>query len=261
MKNIILSFLVYITFNSKAQVTYEASYVHPNSNSFWLVKNTTATSTKYIMVDPSNSKIYIFNQNHTLDKMVNIAPQTGIYGTNWFFPNNDFFSEQLFNTDNLFEYPVGTIYSSGLYTLKIYNENSNIVFQEDSIQGGGIAVNTAAGAKLILYRVSSSMQPMTSVYSLGGSVNKVSEISNLTNSFSLFPNPTNGQFKLNYNLPEGITQANLEIYDTNGKLIRSLKVSHILNDVILDASEFPSGTYTINIITDSQVISTRLIKL
>jgi hypothetical protein len=71
---------------------------------------------------------------------------------------------------------------------------------------------------------------------------------NTHSTFKVFPNPTNGIFKVN--LPDNETIKSFEIVDYTGKIIFSGKNNkeHILK---FDLSDYKSGIYFVKVITDS----------
>ena len=83
------------------------------------------------------------------------------------------------------------------------------------------------------------------------------EESELNNSISIYPNPSNGEFNISINNPS-ISNANLEVFDVYGRLVYSKNVNSKMNSINL--SEFSSGVYTVKISANSQVSIKRIIK-
>lgn len=65
--------------------------------------------------------------------------------------------------------------------------------------------------------------------------------SNISLTVNVYPNPSNGQFKIN--LPSGTGLTNLEVYDLTGKIIKSVNTRE--NNISLDLSESPAGLYIV----------------
>ena len=74
-------------------------------------------------------------------------------------------------------------------------------------------------------------------------------------AFSVYPNPTNGQFTIS-NDQNTIREVNL--YDVYGKLISTTKVDD--THVTLDINTCANGTYFARIITDNGVVTKRIVK-
>ena len=72
---------------------------------------------------------------------------------------------------------------------------------------------------------------------------------------SIYPNPSNGQFNVRAN--QTITSAT--VFDLNGKVIRSIN-SINQNDFSFDINENDTGIYLLQINTNTEIITKRLIK-
>ncbi len=87
---------------------------------------------------------------------------------------------------------------------------------------------------------------------------------NKANTFDvvIFPNPTNGDLKIKYNLPTD-NEIRIELYDLKGKLIFNKNIGKQMQgqqETILNLSQVPSGTYFCNIIGEKYSISKRIVK-
>ena len=74
-----------------------------------------------------------------------------------------------------------------------------------------------------------------------------------SNSIEIYPNPNNGQFKLNTN---GLPVSSIEIYSINGTLINSFKSSEIPNEFNLKAEK---GVYLMNMNFEGKSIVKRIV--
>ena len=74
-------------------------------------------------------------------------------------------------------------------------------------------------------------------------------------AFSVYPNPTNGQFTI-YN--EQYTINSVSVYDVYGKLISTTKVED--THVTLDINTYADGVYFARILTDKGVVTKRIVK-
>jgi hypothetical protein len=68
------------------------------------------------------------------------------------------------------------------------------------------------------------------------------------------PNPFNQSTVIRHPLPQGST-GQLQVYDVNGVLVKSLRVSS--SQTVLNASELKAGTYTYTLIVDGAVTGSR----
>jgi hypothetical protein len=72
------------------------------------------------------------------------------------------------------------------------------------------------------------------------------------------PNPFNGQTTISYIIPTKANNAEIQIFDMNGKLFKTIPVSHIGEGKLnVNAQDLPSGSYTYNLIVDSRLIETK----
>ncbi len=264
MKKII--FLLLLATNiSIGQITFETTYTSTAVDITPV--NLNPTLTVYQTFNQSNNQVTLFNQNHSVYKAFIIPAQAGTYGFNWGIQG--YYSESLFNSDNLVEYIVSAnkppINSQNNYLMKIYNESGTILFQKDSIlDAGGISIfNSPAGTKMFLYQIiNSSATFVKHVYSLPGSLfSKVKEITKVGTELNVFPNPSYNYFKVEYKLPDNVIEGVMEIYNTNGQLLKSFRISNQMHDILIDANELSNGSYYLKIIVGSEVLSSKLIKL
>jgi hypothetical protein len=75
---------------------------------------------------------------------------------------------------------------------------------------------------------------------------------------SVFPNPTTGILKLFYMLPQN-EQGDLQIYDVNGRLIKSMKLPAWSTIQTIDLTSMRSGIYTIVIDSKGERITQKLV--
>ncbi len=79
--------------------------------------------------------------------------------------------------------------------------------------------------------------------------------SNATTNFNVYPNPTNGKFDINLPLN---TKANVSIVDADGKLI--IEKNNLSNGAQMNLGNVAPGVYLVNITTDNEVQTIRLVK-
>jgi hypothetical protein len=66
---------------------------------------------------------------------------------------------------------------------------------------------------------------------------------------SAYPNPSNGQIRIEYTLPDGVATGEIAITNLEGIEVRKYQVGNIFNDILFERSDLPSGTYFYKLVT------------
>jgi hypothetical protein len=81
------------------------------------------------------------------------------------------------------------------------------------------------------------------------------------NEIVLYPNPTNGKFRIRLNDTDGQIEGlkynvqRIEVVDLNGKILEILKTQQAYNEMSFDIRHLPSGVYLIKIFTINSIYS------
>lgn len=279
MKKILLAFACLLfTHSLKAQIVYDATY---NSSSPIYLTKLQVSGYKY--VKRSGSTLELYNINHSVFKTITIPP---VFGA---IQNIFFVSETLFDTDNLVEYAVQSYSASSTnkYRAYIFKENGTQLLMRDSavISAGDQNIfqnqnsiyfdGTNTKMKLLIYNagvVALAIQ-RTEIYTLPGTM-PCSECSSGTvtgisapsggsgngGSAVFYPNPVTDQLKLKYELPGGTQNAQINIYDLQGKLIETVKVTDTFDFIYLP-SDYNNGMYLYTLVVDGKPIKTEKVIL
>lgn len=290
MKKIAIFFLITIAISSKrcySQITLEQTYpsagwynLKPTPNAafgaklFYLVK-LEISGEKYVSIDLIGQNVSFYNLNHSLYATMSYSNVTLLGGL--LSPNDEkfsagllYFSELLFDTDNQIEMMyTQTTSSSGtpLAITQIVNQDGSLLF---TANGEAPIVkptqhnqyypiyNTANGTKMILSKTDGTAK----VYALGGTFTAIianNPVIGDNNTLSLSPNPLgkSAALTLKYNLPVGVNSADLHIFDTTGKEVRSYKVGSEMHEVLLEPGELPAGVYYYQLSSGSKIIGTK----
>lgn len=135
------------------------------------------------------------------------------------------------------------LWSTGETTAEI-----TITVEEDSVIS--VTVTNATGCE------ASDEVQITADTSLGTSTSENG------NTCTLYPNPGTDVINLSFGLNRTLTNADIAIYDLQGKQISSLQRSHIENGqvVSIDVSQLPQGLYMATITTDQERMTARFSK-
>ncbi len=239
---------------------------------FYMIK-LEVSGEKYVAIDLLSQTVNFYNLNHSLYTSISYSNVTML--GSWGDPVQEkmnatvfYFSEKLFDTDDQIEfmYCNWSLNTSGSSAVThVLNEDGTILF---TANGEAPLVkpnyhnqfypiyNTAQGTKMILSKANGS----ASVYSLGGTFSGlVNNGSDHDPVFTVSPNPVGkGQpVTLSYDLPAGLAEARLTLFDSEGKEIKSYRIGAEMNTVVVEPGELPQGIYYYSIFSGSRVIDSK----
>ncbi len=72
------------------------------------------------------------------------------------------------------------------------------------------------------------------------------------------PNPFNGETRIAYSIPEKATSAQMNIFDLNGKLLKSIPIKHTgKGQLNVTADQLPSGTYSYQLVVNNNIVGAK----
>jgi hypothetical protein len=235
-------FLLIFTVGS-AQVTLEKKYDYSTS-----VVEFETLGFKYYLMDVPNGQCRIYNMDHSLFKTINCNVPSG-----FFLYDIKFLSEELFDNDTgiellctFYKYNASPEYYE--YDTKIINEDGSQLTFIDGALYNYINKTEENTYKLFSYCYDFSVWPekvWTNIYNLPGSPVVSAFLENENEDFNLkaFPNPTEGQLKVAYNLPPEVQEGTLFLYDNNGRQINRFVIDNHTNHLLLNISDYKNGVY------------------
>ncbi|HXD94752.1 MAG TPA: T9SS type A sorting domain-containing protein [Bacteroidia bacterium] len=262
MKKIICLLLFVITISSNAQITLDNTY---NSyfnaginNTGFTVVNLSNSGYKYVNPFLRNGNIILYNLNHTIFKTLTYPPIPSGGGDLLYF-----ISETLFdNNPSNVEFLINRQTNNGNSSVYVFEENGAQLFFKDSVYIAGTNPGmypspttslfyTTSGVKLLLTALASDS---VYVYNLPGSLvcsdctNSITssrtENNNLQNNgITNYPNPAKNETTVAYDLPPGVTSADLVFYNITGQEVKRFKVSNAFKDILISTSDLEAGTY------------------
>ena len=267
-KHILLLVVILLSeFNSHAQMTLAHTYVGWDP----IVVNFTNYGKKYaILSDSATLKLY--NINHTLWKTIALPvlpnyPVGYLYVTRFFLngnfanSNSSLISDNLFNSDTLIEV-IGHYFIPGTQNgvMVVVNENGVIVDSVSNVSYTHMAnvkiQNTEPNKFVLAVPINTAInnQIETNIYNLPGTIpcetcggplaiQKTEEPQNFGTVSDPIPNPTSGNTKIEYMLPLYVQSGEIDMYDTEGRIVRKYKVTTANTSISIDASELSAGTY------------------
>lgn len=248
---------VLLTTNVFGQITLEHSY--PNGKWQTSMVKLSNSGMKYQWVDVTTGQLKLYNLDHSLFKSMTFPVATGLTGT-WVI----YVTETTFDLDSEVEFMV-YYQEDGNWTnssTKIINENGTVILDKtgetpaiNSYGGIETIFNTANGTKMIL---DNHNDGASKVYSLPGTLIATSIKSEdyyNNYNFDAYPNPAESYIKLAYTLPPSIKEANVSIYDMEGKVVKSYTIGNNYKELIIDTQEFSNGIYLCQINSNGMKIS------
>lgn len=268
---IILTVLLIAADTSWAQISLETTF----SSNVSLIKLHNS-GYKYKMYSPN--VIDLYNMDGTNYKTINIPTQSVL-------PNKvAYVTENLFDSDNDLEYFVFYMVKSTppIYGyVYIYNEDGSVLFYMDSVSNVQVVnfyPSTIDNSEIIYYNGNGVKMRLiltdgtVAIYSLPGTIpcnectaGVVSGISTNGNGIidngriNAVPNPSDGDFKIYYTLPNKVKSGELVIYSLQGQEMKRFKVYDTTDSITLSNTDLNSGTYLYSIETGSKATEVKKI--
>jgi hypothetical protein len=269
-KLMILMLLMVFVLKTKAQITMDTTF----SNNVTMIK-LDKSGFKYMQLSYVTDSIYLYNLDFSLFKQFPIPIiNIGNFAI-------EYITETLFDTDsNDIEFAIA--YSSNSpYTswVKIMDETGatlldipngyfpGTVLPVDLINNTfGSITNTPQGTKMRIpvFNWPSGTFVGLNIYTLPGNLacetcynpssNLISGTGNLINQPGYFmskpiPNPSIQFTRIEYSLPDGVTEGDINLYNISGELIKSFRVNAGSSYLTIPTSAYPGGTYYYSLIT------------
>ena len=251
MKYFVFSILFVLAISARAQITLEHTYFVTPSVDFQL-DQVDSGIWKYVYCNKVDS-IVLFNLDHSVDRTIKVP-----------WPSVNSFSltmltKHLFDLDGNYEYLVQGPDNppNNWNMIRIFREDGTLDFACDSCIYAYIE-NTNEGAKMLISR--SQLLNQFQVYSLPGKLPScqtylASVNPSVTNELefvptSAYPNPTSGQIRIAYQLPMGTFSGEIVVTSEAGAEMKRYRVTNAFSDLLIDGSEFPSGSYFYKVVTD-----------
>ena len=258
--------------NTKAQMTLQHAFSVssiPTFGEYAEVVNLSISGKKIAVV--GNNIVSFYNLDYSLWKTIPIPltsmgyPQYISLGTQGtvMYP-----SEQLFNSDTFLEAAVLYRVTNSNCKIYIINENGAVTDSMTNVQYLNSFNNIMTVYKTAINTFTALVSTTTgvSVYSLPGTIPcdvcgnglGIAKVPIKSTGISdPMPNPSKGQVKITFTLPEGTEQGEIDLYSINGKLLKTYKVDNTFGFITIDNSEFAAGMYYYNLIADGNITTTK----
>ncbi len=254
MKNLLLIAFAIMPMLSKGQITLEHTYGAIN-----FAQPVLFSSNGEKIMTYDTAQVYLYNMDHTLWKTISPSITTGykiayVYGV----------SDNLFNSDNLVEAVIGYVSLSTFprYKSDVVSEAGTVITSLDTSYSGSIHYNSGANSyKLFtnLLTYSSASPYTTNVYSLpgtlpcgkcGGLGTESVDHAPAGTGMNAFPNPSAGMTVITYDLPNGVSNGLITLYNSNGQVSRVYSVNSNSRELIINSNELAPGMYSYSLSGD-----------
>lgn len=283
MKNLFLVLIFCLTAASThAQISFDQAFPTNNYTGVGLAR-LQINGNKYVQFDQASSTIYIYNLNHTIFKSITIPSTIPAY----IYPEVEYISDSLFNSDNLIEYAFMCEVNS-VPKFYVFNETGSQLLFVDSVYLGQtsfyIKSNFVITDPVYFDGLHTKLRLSTAMYSsstsrdliftlpgaipclpcsgsgMGTITGMNSYYGNKNPNAVFYPNPVKDQLKLKYTLPKNAQMAIIKIQDVQGKMVDEVKVTNTFDFIYLP-SNYNNGLYFYSLIVDGTVIKTEKIIL
>ncbi len=279
MKYYIIVFLLFFGVSAHAQITLEHTYNGANGE-VGLVEVDSAVW-KYVQFNvtfgsDTTESIMIFNLDHSLDKLISVPSfLSGQFSGVFLYA----ISKNLFDLGGTYDYALSYIFHEP--SLRIFKEDGTLLFGCDSCDfaaaddaptyetPSGI-ISTDSGLKMIIRKLVDTALNYE-VYSLPGKLpNRGTKTAGVTPSVayngstlptSAYPNPSNGEVRIAYQLPPGVSSGDVILTTENGREVKRYHVTSAFSDLLIETSDLPSGAYFYKVVTEKGESATRKIVL
>ncbi len=245
----LIAFMLFIATTAMAQITLAHTYQAISGYGNLTYVRLTSSGDKYALYDNLNNQVKLYNLNHSIWKTLNLTVTPGytllgLYNI----------SDGLFNTDSSIElfytyWAYTTTNTPMTYTseARVIDENLTTLLTIPQCRSGSI-VKMGNGYKLFanIDSLNKAKVATHNVYDLVGSLPIVTNVSGEIESGSIsqpYPNPSSDKTIIGYELPEGVDNGEVVIYDINGSEIKKYTIDRSFNTLELDNSDLISGTY------------------
>lgn len=250
----LLTFLTVMIINLNAQITHERTL----SGDYAHVVQIDEGVTKYCTFHSSTHEIKVYNLDGTLYRTLTNHPDTMRY--------TYYITEKLFNLDSKIEYMVYD-WEDGV---RIYDEDGNILFQEDSLDAledldenwfeTNTIVNTESGTKMFLFDWNKNNLEIYNLpgklpYSSNGATTHLKSYSINQSNLKSYPNPTKQMITIEYNIITDFSVGLIELYSSKGELVEEYNFYDKRGSIIVGDEISSTGLYIYNLSIDGKQIN------
>ncbi len=260
MKYFITLFLLLFAVSTRAQITLEHTYAPSSLKQFGLVE-VDSGEWKYVGYNGADS-ITVYSMNHSVERVL-IVP-SALTATGRIVD----IAKHLFELDTSYCYLLDIwIGSPGLRVIK--DDGAILFFCDTCSLGAGSSQiaegieqgpphnirTTADGTKMIVtkndgVRIYSLPGKLPTCTQKAGIINASSSFADAMLPASAYPNPASGRVRIAYDLPQGVSSGEMILTSEDGREMKRYHVTNAFSDLLIEATDLPSGSYFYKLVTD-----------
>jgi hypothetical protein len=254
MKQYIIIFIFFLFSKSIfSQILLETSHISTGNMTHedFGITYLDSTTCVYYYVDYENEMIVLYHLDHSIMQIINIPVYYTANPTNYriFYISKSLFDCDASNIEYLLNFNNSSAINPVRY-VKILRQDESVMFYADSaniqISLGASTIitpgifKTPDGTKMILKKNNVSWD----TYSLCGNLPLfVQHTNEILTSKAAFPNPANNQIYLPYELPKGVNNGTIKIYNITGQLLNAFEIDKNFSNLIFNVSDLSAGQY------------------
>lgn len=249
MNKLIIYILLFLGASLSAQITLDKHYDHSCVST-----KINATDYKLFLMDDVQNQCRIYNLDNSLYKTISLAIPTGMYLYDVRFVSQDLFDlndkiELLYIYYEYVETNATTQTGYYNYFTKIVDEDGKVLLSQD---GGLYSYMYKVGDddyRLFIYSYDYSTWPYdtnTDIYELPGYPYflSLSDVSSRSSSVGdAYPNPAAEYATIGYELPPGVMEADLRLYNMSGKQVSNYRIDRNFSSLRIQTGSLLPGEY------------------
>jgi hypothetical protein len=203
-----------------------------------------------------NNVITIYNSDYSVFRTISTPTQSGSLNSTVLLVTN-----KLFNNDDNIEYVVINNLANNISMTYLYSESGQVLYDFGNTFSLG-AYKVGNEYKIISFGLESTSPTFISsskVYSVPGEYPLFIAKNHLDNDFSgsslAYPNPSQFNAQIDYQLPQGHNSARLVLTNMAGQTVKTWDVNGFNGKVLINTTEFPAGIYTYSIVVNNAISS------
>ncbi|MBN2523103.1 MAG: tail fiber domain-containing protein [Bacteroidales bacterium] len=242
--------------SSSTYRNYTRCFVVDNNGSykFYVYGDGTAYTKGVLVTSDSSQKRDITTIENALDKVMNLRGVSFNFNDNHEEINENYLKSSAVNMNSNLIHQIAK---------EAQRKDIGVIAQEVETVVPEVVRTMEDGTKAVAYHeligllIEAMKEQQTQINVLKNELDEQKIL--LTNSYSLkaYPNPTTSEAIINFKLPNQTRSASINIYNSEGFLVKTIKINaKENNELVLNTEQLSSGLYTYSLVADGKIIGT-----